>query len=620
MSQELFIRGLFAGLLGLVLAWGVVSRDNRETGSEYAEDRRQRFLPFIHGGLLPLFILVITVLGVLIYGVAVTAQLTISLCFSIFLHISVYYGALLLILPFLRKTVSARACALLWMIPNYLYLTSQRFMALPRPSLVIHAPGNTGWIGFFVWLAGFALVLLYKITEHFLFRHRVLKDAIPVTDPAVLAVWNEVIADIHVPKPKFHLLRAPNVTVPLSVGLFPRATKVLLPVGDYSVEELTLIFRHEIIHIARQDSWSKFFLMFCTAVCWFNPLMWIAMRKSAEDMELSCDESVLLDADTPTRKTYASLLLDTVSDGRGFTTCLCASARAMRYRLKNIMKAVPRRSGALAVGAVFFFLCVTTGYTALAYDDQSGAQRIYAGADPGQCTFSTVIVSESAGTRYLQYTISDEAAFHAYLSGLTLSTLTGNYTFSEYDTNFHVSMGTPQGQILLDVYDNVLEITDLRPESTTTSAYYIPGGIDLEYLSTIMSPHPALDLRLNRAGDPCEEIFPARLDMLWKTANGNRLIVFAPHYAEEANTLLCYPPFEKAALSFSQALAAPCTVQIETWDRSESHTVVLESMTAPILPELPSYSAHFTVYASFYGQDGTVYDAEFHFDIDTTPL
>ena len=48
--------------------------------------------------------------------------------------------------------------------------------------------------------------------------------------------------------------------------------------------------------------------------------------------------------------------------------------------------------------------------------------------------------------------------------------------------------------------------------------------------------------------------------------------------------------------------------------------MVLESMTAPILPELPSYSAHFTVYASFYGQDGTVYDAEFHFDIDTTPL
>ena len=31
---------------------------------------------------------------------------------------------------------------------------------------------------------------------------------------------------------------------------------------------------------------------FCTALCWFNPFLWIAMRKSAEDLELSCDELI----------------------------------------------------------------------------------------------------------------------------------------------------------------------------------------------------------------------------------------------------------------------------------------------------------------------------------------
>lgn len=30
-------------------------------------------------------------------------------------------------------------------------------------------------------------------------------------------------------------------------------------------------------------------LTFCTAICWFCPLMWIAKRRSAEDLELSCD-------------------------------------------------------------------------------------------------------------------------------------------------------------------------------------------------------------------------------------------------------------------------------------------------------------------------------------------
>ena len=61
--------------------------------------------------------------------------------------------------------------------------------------------------------------------------------------------------------------------------------------GHACQEELKLILKHEIVHIAREDSWSKFFLVFCTAMYWFNPLMWYAMKKSAEDMELSCDDA-----------------------------------------------------------------------------------------------------------------------------------------------------------------------------------------------------------------------------------------------------------------------------------------------------------------------------------------
>lgn len=48
--------------------------------------------------------------------------MTLSMCFSIFLHISLYYTILTPLLPLIRRYISARACAMLWLLPNYLYI------------------------------------------------------------------------------------------------------------------------------------------------------------------------------------------------------------------------------------------------------------------------------------------------------------------------------------------------------------------------------------------------------------------------------------------------------------------------------------------------------------------
>ena len=71
-------------------------------------------------------------------------------------------------------------------------------------------------------------------------------------------------------------------------------------------------------------------MVFCTAMCWFNPLMWVAMRKSADDFELSCDESVLLAQPQPVRRQYAELLLRPAGDARGVATSQSATASAQR--------------------------------------------------------------------------------------------------------------------------------------------------------------------------------------------------------------------------------------------------------------------------------------------------
>ena len=614
MSQEVFMRGLFSGLMALVFAWVVFSRYDDEIGTEVSENERQKYLPYIPGTLLPGFLIAITILATYFYGFSGAAKMTLSACFTIFLHISLYYLLLLLILPFLRKVISARACAMLWLVPNYLYVIHQSYMELPSPLIVITAKGNLTWILFAIWLAGFAAVLVWKIIEHLVFRHHVLRDARPITDPDVLSVWNTIVEDSRFKRPKFKLVTSPNVTTPLTIGLNRRATRVVLPEKKYSKEDLELILRHEIVHIGREDAWNKFFMVFCTAMCWFNPLMWIAMRKSADDMELSCDETVLLGADDSTRKQYAILLLDTAGDERGFTTCLSATANAMRYRLQNITKPVKRRSGALIVGAVFFILCMTSGYVALAYEGNSGAQLIYQCDDYNSYVIRSVSLKDDEFAT--NYEIADEEAFHSYLAGLTLYELTGNYSFNDSERCFTYLMDTQGGTMAVLLYDNAVKTVWLHSDAQA-EYYYVPEGIDWDYIETVIIPHPAMNVYLKESDSAYPKDLGALLQRLWRTEDGEQILVHEEIYPEgEYHGIFgnAYRPNE-ATFDFSYDLAEPFTVRVESWDYSTSYTVSQTDLLDGITMELPDYSAHYTVYASFYDENGNLYEAEFWFNI-----
>lgn len=608
------MRGLFSGLMALVFAWVVFSRYDDEIGTEVSENERQKYLPYIPGTLLPGFLIAITILATYFYGFYGAAKMTLSACFTIFLHISLYYLVLLLILPFLRKVISARACAMLWLVPNYLYVIHQSYMELPSPLIVITAKGNLTWILFAIWLAGFAAVLIWKIIEHLVFRHHVLRDARPITDPDVLTVWNTIIEDSRFKRPKFKLVTSPNVTTPLTIGLNRRGTRVVLPEKKYSKEDLELILRHEIVHIGREDAWSKFFMVFCTAMCWFNPLMWIAMRKSADDMELSCDETVLLGADDATRKQYAILLLDTAGDERGFTTCLSATANAMRYRLQNITKPVKRRSGALIVGAVFFILCMTSGYVALAYEGNSGAQLIYQCDDYSSYVIRSVSLKDDEFAT--NYEIADEEAFHSYLAGLTLYELTGNYSFNDSERCFTYLMDTQGGTMAVLLYDNAVKTVWLHRDAQA-EYYYVPEGIDWNYIKTIIIPHPAMNVYLKESDSAYPKDLGALLQRLWRTEDGERILVHEEIYPDgEYHGIFgnAFAPIE-ATFDFSYELAAPFTVLIESWDYSTRYTVSQNDLHDELTMDLPDYPAHYTVYASFYDENGNLYEAEFWFNL-----
>ena len=612
MSTELFMKGFFAGILSLAFAGIVFSRFDKEMGSESSEERVQKVFPLVHGALLPAMLFTLFLLGLKFYGTNLTLKMVLTMCFDIFLHISLYYLVLLLLLPVLRKLISARACAMLWLLPNYLYMTQQSYMQIPRPLLTLHVSNKLIAVLSSIWVVGFLSVLLWNIISHLFFRRKILVNAAPVTDSDVLRIFHDELEEAGIRKPKLQLVTAEAVSTPLTIGLFKRSTRIILPKANYSAEDLKLIFRHELVHINREDSWAKFFMVFCSAMCWFNPLMWIAMKKSAEDMELSCDETVLLDADSHTRTQYANLILCTSGNDRGFSTCLSATASSMRYRLKAIVKPRKIRSGALIVGLTFFLLCMTCGYVSLAYGEDTGAATVFRGHNLAEFTADDITVS---GGDYVNGVDNIDAdALTQYIASLPTQEMTGNYSYSDEEKDLSIWYNSPYGIVLVDLHTNYIKVIYLKDEIDAWYTYHLPEPTDWEYIDSIVPPLPEAEVSLSDGTQYGGSHLKAAVIKLVQKADGGA-IVFRDRELQPYEGAGVYgsKTYTDAVITFSMQPVSEVEVLIENWDYSAGYTLTFDPADT-ITFKIPDYPAHFTVTGAFQGSNG-IYDTTFIFRV-----
>lgn len=418
---------------------------------------------------------VIFLLKILSQGRRLTDTLF-SFCLMLFLQLSLYNLLLLALLPLLRRWFKPQTCALLWLLPIYLYVLQYDGMAPSHPLLILQVPDLPVGPILLVWGIGFVAVLGWKILSHFRFRRTILAAARPADDPAILALWQDLQDRLCPNRDKrYPLVISPQVQSPLSIGIWNIC--VVLQEHPYPPEHLTLILRHELLHILRQDSISKLFLTICTALCWFNPLMWLGTDRSAQDMELSCDEAVLSGADSDTRRVYAGLLLDTADDPRGFTSCLSASASALRYRLKRIVKPARRLTGSLLVGVITFGLVMSSGLLSLTYETRSCADLLFAGR-PEACTLLAVD-GKTAMT-------SQEQDILTYLSELEGRRITGTYTFSDVSHKLELRYDGPDGARTVALADDLLIRRPRASEHPQEEVYLLSGGVDWDYLTQLL--------------------------------------------------------------------------------------------------------------------------------------
>lgn len=138
-------------------------------------------------------------------------------------------------------------------------------------------------VGAVIWLIGALFLLGHGVLSMLRLRRRI-RTAIP----AEQGVWHTEIPTAFV------------------WGYFFPC--VYLPFG-LSAEEEKLVMAHERAHIERNDQFLRLFVYFALCLHWFNPLVWLMFRMSSRDVELACDEHVLVNTQTDVRTDYAQALL-----------------------------------------------------------------------------------------------------------------------------------------------------------------------------------------------------------------------------------------------------------------------------------------------------------------------
>ena len=459
---------LLAGLLGFTFHRAWSWEHGASPPALFARSVGKETFVFVPPTVLFWVLLLLTLLFMWQYGVSDGLARAAALAGDVTLFLCFYFLLLLALLPLLRKRISARACAVLWLTPAFLTWQGRAIVtALPPPRRTIFVPRSALPAVGAVWLAGFLAVGGYYLISHLRFRAWVDEHAEMEWDAAVRALWKREREALEY-KREVTLLRA-DVPAPFSMGRTNRSRCTVLPRRGYTPEELTMIFRHELHHLQRCDVDTKFFLCLCKALCWFNPLVWIATRKAAEDLERSCDEIVAEGMDDLQRRDYARLLLDAAAPGRGFTTCLSAAAGTLRYRLKSIVERLPRARGtALLMTAMF--LC-TLGYGTVSFSDARGS-------------FNELILPEGTEVRSIIDTRGDKtvywrpeiAAVRAALEGVELEHVAG--LRKPIMPNANVTL-TLSGGRFATLTDQMLAVEDYQHmRGGTADCYLVRGAVD----------------------------------------------------------------------------------------------------------------------------------------------
>lgn len=209
-----------------------------------------------------------------------------------------------------------------------------------------------------LWLGGAAALLGKKAVLYRRFVRQLKAASTPVTDPALLALSEEIHRKMRLKK-SIGLVVSSGVSSPMLLGLLHPC--VVLPQLHQRDHDLLYTLLHELTHYKRRDLAYRWLVQLVLCFHWFNPLVRWMDREVSRLCELSCDEAVLRLLDASERRAYGDTLLRAAALSNGLdrsipSLSLSRGGQLLRERLGAILhyQEASRRFAAAAITLTVF--------------------------------------------------------------------------------------------------------------------------------------------------------------------------------------------------------------------------------------------------------------------------
>ncbi len=353
----------------------------------------------------------------------------------------------------------------------------------PYPSYSVNPLMVVVGIATYIWVIGLILMVLYSLVSFVILKKKV--------SASVLYKDNIYYCD--------------NIETPFILGIIK--PKIYVPSG-LNKEDLEFVLEHEKSHLKRKDHIIKPISFLILSVYWFNPAIWIWYIFLCRDIESACDEKVIKNYDTDSKKLYSTALLNCSTNRRMIMACPVAFGEVgVKDRIKSVLNYKRPAFWVVLVAVIISFvlaICFLTNPS-----NESSSIGIIGGAD-GPTSIIVSDKNEKKEIKKLQekyphfFNLNTEKGVTVYVTKLSQDSFecflisNSNPIDPQRVMHFDEFASIDEMKLILSTYNLANEEITVEPFRHLLSSYI---GDDTEYDSTNISSLLGLNLYNENTSD-----------------------------------------------------------------------------------------------------------------------
>ncbi|QUH27388.1 M56 family metallopeptidase [Vallitalea guaymasensis] len=230
-----------------------------------------------------------------------------------------------------------------------------------------------------IWFIGFIIITLYYLIFNLKLIHKFKRcKCNDLQLEHLFRSCKSVIA----PTQNVRLLVSDFINVPSLYGIIRPV--IIMPkfiLTNKDEKEVRLLLIHELMHLKLRHNVIKGIYLLLTTIYWFNPLIWLGLKKLDEDGELYCDNEVVNFISSDDNIVYGNLIIDLASYDKDFRLPIQAvsfinNKKYIKKRVLNIAYKKSKNRKTRIIGCLITFIMAFTLMTSAKTDTSSLTDRI----------------------------------------------------------------------------------------------------------------------------------------------------------------------------------------------------------------------------------------------------